>query len=80
MLQNDFDIPMTQTLESEVRVMCNLSQGVMEKGMEKGKMDGLSTAIKNLMANTGWSLEKAMETLGLSEAERTKCADMLQKQ
>ena len=75
-LQNDFHIPMTQTLESEVQTMCNLSQGVMEKG----KMEGLSTAIKNLMANTGWSLEKAMETLGLSEAERTKCADMLQKQ
>lgn len=79
-LQDDFNIPMTQTLETEVQVMCNLSQGVLEKGMEKGKAEGLLSAIKNLMANTGWSLEKAMETLGVSEAERSKYADLLQKQ
>ncbi len=79
-LQNDFDIPMTQTLETEVQVMCNLSQGVEEKGMEKGRAEGLLTAIKNLMSNTGWPLEKAMETLGLSEAERSEYANLLQKQ
>ena len=83
-LQNDFDIPMTQTLETEVQTMCNLSQGVMEKGMtrgmEKGKTEGFLTAIKNLMANTGWPLEKAMETLGLPETERAKYADLLRKQ
>ena len=27
-LQDDFDIPMTETLEAEVQTMCNLSQGV----------------------------------------------------
>lgn len=75
-LQDDFNIPMTQTLETEVQVMCNLSQGVLEKG----KAEGLLSAIKNLMANTGWPLEKAMETLGVSEAERSKYADLLQKQ
>ena len=40
-LQQEFDIPMTETLEAEVRKMCNLSQGVMalgiEQGIEKGK-------------------------------------------
>jgi len=32
-LETEFDVPMTQTLESEVRRMCNLSQGVKERAM-----------------------------------------------
>lgn len=31
---------MTQTLESEVSIMCNLSKGVEEKGIEKGRQEG----------------------------------------
>ena len=91
-LQDDFDIPMTETLESEVQEMCNLSQGVMalgiekgieqgiEQGIERGKAEGLLASIRNLMANTGWSLEKAMEILGVPETDRSKYADLLQKQ
>ena len=87
-LQQEFDIPMTETLEVEVRKMCNLSQGVMalgieqgiEQGIEKGKAEGLLAAIRNLMTNTGWPLEKAMEILGVPETDRSKYADLLQKQ
>ena len=32
------------------------------------------------MGNTGWSLEKAMETLGVLETERSQYVDLLQKQ
>ena len=76
--------------------MCNLSQGVMElgraegmaqgmaqgmeKGMEKGIVEGFLASIRSLMANTGWPLEKAMETLGVPETDRPKYADLLQKQ
>ena len=35
-LEEDFHIRMTQTLESEVSLMCNLSKGVEEKGIRKG--------------------------------------------
>ena len=79
-LQGDFGIPMTETLESEVREMCNLSQGVRELGRAEGHAEGLLASIRNLMANTGWSLEKAMEILGVPETDRTKYADLLQKQ
>ena len=83
-LQDDFDIPMTETLESEVQAMCNLSQGVEEKGRIKGRAEGraegLLASIRNLMANTGWPLEKAMEILGVPEVDRSKYADLLQKQ
>ena len=34
-LQDDFSIEMTKTLEREVSTMCNLSKGVEEKGIEK---------------------------------------------
>lgn len=83
-LENDFGIPMTETLEAEVRQMCNLSQNVMEigieRGIERGKVEGLLASIRSLMANTGWSLEKAMEVLGVPETDRLKYADLLQKQ
>lgn len=34
-LEEDFHIRMTQALESEMSLMCNLSKGVEEKGIEK---------------------------------------------
>ena len=42
LLENDFQIEMTQTLESEVSLMCNLSKGVEEKGIEKGIVKGIA--------------------------------------
>ena len=87
-LQQEFNIPMTETLESEVREMCNLSQGVRNlgraegraEGRVEGRTEGLLTSIRSLMANTGWSLEKAMEILGVPETDRSEYADLLQKQ
>lgn len=79
-LQEDFDIPMTETLEAEVHQMCNLSQGVMELGRAEGRAEGLLASIRSLMASMGWSLEQAMDALRLSEDDRAKCADLLQKQ
>ena len=31
---------MTQTLDEEVERMCNLSQGILEKGILEGKKEG----------------------------------------
>ena len=49
-LERDFDIPMTETFESEVDDMCNLSQGVaeeaMQKGIEKGRQEGMQEGIE----------------------------------
>ena len=44
-LENDFGIPMTKKMESEVEYMCNLSDGVEQKGIEKGKI----TVIRNML-------------------------------
>lgn len=44
-LQDDYDIQMTQTLETEVSVMCNLSKGVREKGIAEGIIRGRAEGI-----------------------------------
>ena len=80
-LQDDFDIPMTETLESEVQAMCNLSQGVEEKGRIKvrgeGRTEGLWASIRNLMASMGWTVDQAMAALKIPEEDRPKYAKML---
>lgn len=75
-LQDEFDISMTETLEAEVHQMCNLSEGVRELG----RAEGLLASIRALMASMGWSAEQAMEALKLPETDRPKYADLLQKQ
>ena len=74
-LQNDFSIEMTKTLESEVSIMCNLSKGVEEKGIEKG----ILLSIRNLMETMGWSVEQAMEGLKIPEEEKSKYLEELKK-
>lgn len=75
-LEKDFAIKMTKTLESEVSIMCNLSKGVeqrgIEKGIAKGITQGILTTIKKLMENMNWTAQKAMEAAGVPEEEREK--------
>ena len=59
-LQNDYGIPMTETIEREVSLMCNLSKGVEEKGIAKGMTTGILSSIKNLMETMGLTIEQAM--------------------
>jgi len=78
-LENEYHIQMTQKLESEVSVMCNLSKGVLEKGMEKGVTKGTMSAIKNLVKNMGVSIEQAMSVLEVPEAEWPKYMELLKQ-
>ncbi len=83
-LRDDYNIQMTQTMESEVSVMCDLSKGVLEKGLTRGRAEGMTngmlSAIKNLVKNMGVSVEQAMSVLEVPEAERQKYMDLLEKQ
>jgi hypothetical protein len=47
-LSNDFNIAMTQELESEVQNMCNLSDGIFELGRQEGESRVLSLIQKLL--------------------------------
>jgi len=42
----EFHIPMTQQLESEVETMCNLSDYVEQRGVEKGIQQGIQQGIE----------------------------------
>ncbi len=83
-LQDDFEIPMTQTLESEVREMCNFSYGFEERGLRKGRAEGQTeerlAAIRNLMDSMSWPAEQAMRALKIPETDHPKYAALLQKQ
>ena len=84
-LERDFNIPMTETFESEVNDMCNLSQGVaeeaMQKGIEKGRQEGIQKGIEQglqqgrihaliELVNDGvLTIEKATEKAGMSVEE-----------
>ena len=82
-LQDDYGIQMTQTMEQEVSVMCNLSKGVEEKGIAKGMAAGIANgilaAIKSLVKNMGISAEQAMSVLEIPEAERQNYRDLLKQ-
>lgn len=83
-LQQDFDIPMTQSLGRTVDVMCNLSKGVWEKGMEAGRKEGAAqtmlNSIKTLMETMSFTAEQAMTALKVPEADRSRYLDTLNGQ
>ena len=68
--------------------MCNLSKGVMEKGLAKGRAEGLAKGhteralsdLRNLMETLGLTIEQAMSALKVPEAERHKYMDLLDRQ
>ena len=91
-LQDDYDIQMTRTMEQEVSVMCNLSKGVMEKGIAKGRAEGraegvakgmtngILSSIKSLMETMGMTIEQAMAALKVPEDEKQKYMDLMERQ
>ena len=69
-LENEYHIDMSTTMESEVSEMCNLSDGVERRGIRKGILQGRREDIENLMKNLKWTYEQAMDALGIPEGER----------
>ena len=52
--------------------MCNLSQGIEDRGIQKGIEKGLLKAAKNLMKLYNWSKEQALRSVGVPEQELFK--------
>ena len=80
---------MTQQFKEDISNMCNLSQGIKDKGIaigeERGEKRGIKlgeeqtivASIKALVETTGWSVEQAMNALKLSEDKQIKYLNML---
>lgn len=69
-LEEDFHIKMTLALEREVSLMCNLSKGVEEKGIQKGIDKGITAMIltlKELQISSDVILKQICEKFGLTE-------------
>ena len=58
---------MTRAIETEMKGMCNLSQGIMDKGIEKGRIVGLSEAVMNAMEITNMPITEVMNALKVDE-------------
>lgn len=79
-LQEDFALPITETLGRSLEDMCNLSEGVMAQGRAEGRIEATLTHIRNLVDSMGLTVEKAMSALQIPEEDRTKYAELLAKQ
>ncbi|WP_270528112.1 hypothetical protein [Mitsuokella jalaludinii] len=69
---------------SQLKKMCNLSEGVYNSGFNDGVNVGTRNKAKedlqNLIESTGWSLEKAMQALRIPLEERDHYEKALKKQ
>ena len=72
-LENEFDIPMSRELESEVSTMCNLSQNVKEEGHQKERL----LLLKNLIKNMEMPIEQALVALAIPETDWQKYRKLL---
>ena len=63
--------------------MCNLSEGVYNNGFNNGFNNGYNKNAKenlmNLIKNTGWSLAKAMQMLGIPSEKEAHYKHLLEK-
>lgn len=57
--------------------MSDLGHGIYEKGIDKGILKNLLENIRNLIKNTGWSLEQAFNVLSISQDDRQKIISMM---
>ena len=83
-LEEEFHIQMSQAFEEEVSNMCNLSEGVEQKGIQigiqKGIQQALTESIKNLMDTMNMTAKEAMDALKIKEEDRSHYAELLKTQ
>lgn len=81
-LEEEFHIAMNEDMEMEVRQMCNLSKGVENRGIRKGIIQGREeeklNSIRSLMKKLNFTLEQAMDALGVPKDEWEKYKKMLE--
>ena len=66
-LEKEYHIEMSQQFGEEVSQMCNLSEGVEQKGIQKGILESIS----NLMDTMKWTAKEAMDALKIKAEERS---------
>ena len=68
-LENEYNIKMTESIEREVLGMCNISDGVYERGIEKGRLVGVIDTYKELGISMIDTIKRISSKFDLSEQE-----------
>ena len=68
------------TLFDQEKVWAIHEYNVAMEAEEKGRVEGVLAAIRNLMDSMDWSVEQAMEALRVAEPDRPRYTELLQKQ
>lgn len=78
-LNKEYDIAITENMEREVSDMCNISMGILEEGIEKGRSEGMLGAVRSLMDTMKLSARQAMAALKIPEDEYGKYEQMIEQ-
>lgn len=80
-MQEKYDIVTTVEMEGGLAKMCNLSDYIEEKGIQKGKREGkIEQQLENLravMTNLNLPVEKAMDILNVPQEARAKYMEQI---
>ena len=76
-LEDSFDIAMTEKVNQEVDKMCNLSQGVRGDGRAEGELKERLKNVKAIMDSLKVSAIEAMNILKFSSEEQQKLLPLL---
>ncbi len=88
-LESEYDIMMSEELQTEVYEMCDYSLGVYDRGVEKGIAQGMAQGmaqgaenkllenIKSVMEGLSMPLEKALELLKVPKSDYAKYEELL---
>lgn len=74
-LQEEFNINMSQAFEAEVSEMCNLSQGILEEGVTKGRQEGIRALVLSLqkfLKDQALVVKEAAEQFGMTQETAMK--------
>lgn len=80
LLESEYNVGMTSSMEDGVMAMCNLGQAIEDRGIARGILKSRVESIRNLMKNMGLSIDRAMEVLGIPSPDRAACIEKLQEE
>ena len=72
-VENEYNIPMNDSFGEEVQQMCNLSEGIEQRGIEKGIQQGTRQMVLNALQSN--SIEDVSRILLLPIEEVAKIAN-----
>lgn len=84
-LEEEYDFSSARNMEGTVTAVCNLSQGFIEEGRERGMREGRAQgadqerlrSIRSLMETTGWPVDQVMAAMKIPVEEYAKYRKLL---